>query len=482
MLQKLLLNTVLCSTFCVSAQIIPNNNFENWKSTSEISPENWKTFGAVQKVAGKSSGFSIKLSNNSSTGQLSVMAQMRIDSSIFYKPAFSYAANPDSVTIVYRPLLGTDTAYFKFGFTTTGEEIPVLALEFALGGNSGQWTSATFPIPYTNPTPLLSADSGYAIISSADEVFGPFGSGSIEIDQISFKYTNNNPAPDIPNGALENWHSYAVEHPDAWATTPLFLQKQGFQINESSKTTDAYSGSSGIVLRGITIDNPLTQSIDSLPGQAITLRDPQNPIMSDLDIFSPTFAVSARYSSLRGYVKSDLKGGDRAVAWVNFFSGDSVVGSAIFSDPNNHSNYISFSEDITWDSTFSGIPDSATVLLMLTDSMYFGFSDAQSFAQFDNLSFENWNSSVKKVSTAYKTAVFPNPSNGTIGFRGQVPSGNYTLTITSSNGAEVYTECGETPNGKLIRSLNLSHLQNGIYTLTLISNQEKFNQKLIIIK
>jgi hypothetical protein len=404
----------------------------------------------------------------------------RIDTSLFFRPAFAYNGSPDSVSIIFKASLGMDTAYVSIGFTTTGEEIPVKAADFFLTGNSGQYTKVTFPVPYVNPTNGLSPDSGYIFITSADEVFGPLSSGSIEIDDISFKLSNNSPAPKIPNGNFNTWTSSIVDYPTGWATVGLFTQQQGIYVSQNAKTTNKYDGAYALELQGLLVKDPITGLEDTLPGGAITVRDANNPDAYNTDINTPSFPVSQRYKSFRGYIKPSLFAGDVAVAWANFFSADSVVGSAIYYSSAVSSAFIEFAEDINWDSSFTGIPDSATIALFVADSNLVKVNDPHSLVLFDQLRFDNWGASILRIQKL-QVSVFPNPCHGKSTLKASVTQGNsYHVTITSVDGREVWSQVGTANTDKLYLPMDLSNLSSGTYTLQMRSGTTIHTEKIIL--
>lgn len=478
-MKKLLSGILLSSIFIALNAQVPNGDFENWKTNSSENPANWTTVGNVTKVDGSTTGAkALRMANNSTKGSFSIASIVNYDTGAFFAPAFDYNGTPDSVIIEYRSNLGPDTASVAIAFTKSGEDLPVSFAQIRIAGNSGGWVKRVFAVDYINPTISLTADSGYIVISSADEVFGPSGSGTLDIDQISFKYLNNAPAPVIPNFSFENWYGTSAESPDQWGTSHLMLNEQGSKGNFSSKTLDKYNGAFALELKGFITPDPNTGFMDTFPGMAITL--PAGSSASDGNLFRPAFNINSRYTSFRGQYKTDLFSGDVAVVWANIFSGDSVVASAYFSDNQSHNSFIEFSADFTWDTSFTGVPEKATIALFVADSSFSGINSLKSRVVFDNLRFDNWNTSVIKTSEL-KSGVYPNPSSGKMALK--IQSGLNTsasLKVFSTEHKLVYDQSIALSEGNNHSVIDLGHLSPGIYYLQL-NNSNTLNTHKIII-
>lgn len=480
MMKKLLLAGVLC-TFGFAAKLhaqVPNEGFEYWENAQADVPLNWKLQGKATKTAGKSGGFALKLQNNASTFDVSYARQIGYDSLSFYAPGFAFLGTPDSVTITFKPQLGMDTAYVELGFSKGADLIAYTELE--LFGNSGQWESKTFAVTYISGIPSLIADSGYVIITSADDIFGPYSSGSIEIDDIVFKKSDNSPLPTIPNNSFENWNAITVEYPGAWGTTSLLLLDQGNGLAQSAKSTDAHKGNFALELRGLIGPNSDKSGNDTFPGIAVTMRE--NSSVSNAGIFEPAFAVNARYTSIRGFIKSDMKANDVAMVWATFYHADSLVGSAVYMDGTSHSSYFEFSEDIAWNPNFTLTPDSANIALLVSDSNINQPNSMLSWARFDDLRFDNWSTRTQSPLLEVKSGIHPNPNNGNPSIKiSSNQLSDWTLTVLNNQGQEVAHFNGMAEVGNNTFPLDLSHLSRGIYFTHFQMGNIQKTEKIILI-
>lgn len=453
---------------------VPNGGFENWSTQSKLVPENWSLDGDFTKVSGKT-GTALRFKNKQSQG-VSYALQANFDTSAFFTSAFPYAATPDSFNVLFNPLLGGDTASVQVGFIKSGELIAVGFGE--LTGNSGAWTNSSFAINYISGTPSLVADSAYIWIASADAVFGPYASGSIDLDAITFKFKDNSAAPNIPNHSFENWHGSTVEYPTHWVSSALYFSNEGSLISNSTKTTAGVGGSLACEIRGITIQDGESAEIDTLPGILLSVR-PGIPV-SESDVFTPSFAINQRYSSIRGSLKSSLEQGDVAVIWVNIWDADSIVASVQYMDGVSHTGFTEISENITYNPSFTGIPDSATIALIVSDSSIEDINSLSSYAIFDDIRFDIWSTKTATL-PLFKASFYPNPSHGTGVLKMNASeSGLYEIEVRNASGQVVYQQQGQAVAGPQLIPTELNNLSQGTYFLQVRFGKNRYNERIIL--
>lgn len=453
---------------------VPNGGFENWSTQSKEVPENWTLDGDFSKVAGKT-GTALRFKNMQSQS-VSYALQANFDTSAFFTSAFSYSATPDSFTVDYNPALAGDTASVQVGFFKAGELIAIGAAE--LFGNSATWMSGTFPVNYISGTPSLIADSAYVWLASGDAVFGPYASGQIDIDAITFKYKDNSTAPNIPNYSFENWHGSNVEYPTNWVSSALYYSTEGNLISHTTRSTGGVGGSLACELRGITIQDGETAEIDTLPGILLS----KNPAISvsESDIFTPSFPINQRYSSIRASIKSSLEAGDVAVIWVNIWDADSIVGSVEYINGNSLSSLTEISEDITYNPSFTGIPDSATIGLLVSDSSLESVNSLNSYAIFDDIRFDIWSTKIATTPT-FKASFYPNPSQGSGYLKlNSNAAGKFNIEVLNASGQVVYVKTGEASAGPQIIATDLSSLTHGAYFMQVTLGNSIYNERIIL--
>lgn len=455
-LKNLFLATMAVASMSLNAQI-PNAGFETWKTSATEQIGSWNTFGPVSKTGNGTGGTAVKLQNNPGTGDFGIVSMVNYDTGDFFAPYYSFGGSqaPDSVIFRVNIQLGIDTASVILGFTKSGEDFPLISNQFRFTGNVG-WQTFTFPLEYVNTTPSLVPDSAYAAIFSANETDGPSASGYIEFDYINFKLSNNSPEQAMPNNSFETWVASSVEYPEDWVTSTQLTWLQTNAGNNTSKSTESFSGNFALEVTPAIIADAGSGIKDTLPGFCLSLQAGDSP--EKADIFKPAFAVDQRYTSFRGWLKTDLGAGDMATIWVNMYSNGNIVGSAYSNDGTSH-GYQEFSVDFVWDTAFSGIPDSVSIGLYVSDSsMSAANYPLKSRALFDDLRFDNWNSSIQAADLLI-TQVFPNPA-----------SGNCRLQIETNNPLPVHCYLYDA-GGRLIQSSD--QRGTGIFTINVFNSDVK---------
>jgi hypothetical protein len=271
--------------------------------------------------------------------------------------------------------------------------------------------SITVPLTYSSPTAGLVADSGFIYIASSLRRLAPNSNGSIAVYDISFPggQTSSN-----GNLNIESWGNLLVRKPNQWLTSLDAFEERVGKMNGLQEyilsSTDSRTGLAAL-LKQRSINTSTGAEI--IPAWMVT-RDTN---LSYADMGTPSFAVSQRYNSIRGYWKGALTGGDRATVMVNFFHADTLVGSGMFSQDSKNTvpgNYMLFAENIVWDSRFTLTPTKATVGVFLTDSTFQDASNAVSQIFLEDLWLDQNFASVKPIAQPLITTVncYPNPTRG----------------------------------------------------------------------
>lgn len=160
----------------------------------------------------------------------------------------------------------------------------------------------------------------------------------------------------------------------------------------------------------------------------------QNPSYSVGSMDLPSFKVTQRYKSLRGYWKGSLATGDRVSVMVNFFDADTLVGSAMFSQNSSATiptNYALFAENIVWIPGYSATPTKATVGAFLTDSTFQVASAASSLIYLEDLSLDMNSARVNSVQSQVGLTLFPNPTEGDFTIRSTQPIKRLSMINTT---------------------------------------------------
>lgn len=453
--------------FNLSAQV-PNNSFETWNNDTLYTINTWRTNGGdYRKVPGKS-GSAIKLNNILSGTDIQYTDLYQSNSSGFgVGPAFPWTYVCDSLRITYQCNLGLDSASISAGLTKTGETVPPFLTEVYITGTQNTWKTISVPFKFNNVSDSV-PDSAWVYISPHDVYKST--PGSLTIDKIEFVKNGSTLPSNIPNGDFENWNMNIQKFPAGWMTSDKFFTgSTGVPFAGSSiESSDAYSGSKAIKFtRG-------EKGVLKIPGAAISVNG-NNPPNDE----APSFPVNQRYLSFRGYYKSSVFVGDRLNTFVNLFYQGKIVGTASFVDSTSKSGYTMFSENIDYDQTFSGIPDSATISIGVFDAFEEYPNNANSWVIVDELSLSIFGAATKNV-TIQPMAVYPNPAAEKVHvkFKSTV-SGITEWSISDLSGKNILDG---NHSGAGVLSIGTSLLNNGCYLLKLTNNNTTYTQKILIQK
>ena len=395
---------------------IPNAGFNNWNTQTYEVPNKWMMIGNtskdISKTLGNVAGF--RLSNDITSKTVSFAMNVGSKYPDPLTGGFSISGTPTSIKINYNSeKLGNDTAMVIVGFTKGTDPIPMVLQEFFIlpDANGNGDNSITVPLTYSSPTAGLVADSGFIYIASSLRRLAPNSNGSIAVYDISFPggQTSSN-----GNLNIESWGNLLVRKPNQWLTSLDAYEERVGKMNGLQEyilsSTDSRTGLAAL-LKQRSINTSTGAEI--IPAWMVT-RDTN---LSYADMGTPSFAVSQRYNSIRGYWKGALTGGDRATVMVNFFHADTLVGSGMFSQDSKNTvpgNYMLFAENIVWDSRFTLTPTKATVGVFLTDSTFQDASNAVSQIFLEDLWLDQNFASVKPIAQPLITTVncYPNPTRG----------------------------------------------------------------------
>ncbi len=395
-------------------QTIVNGGFNSWNQTQFKVPNKWMVIGNVSldssKTAGNARG--IKLSNSLSNKTISYALEVGAAYPGVLNGGYSISGTPGSIKINYNSSnLGSDTAVVIVGFTKGVDPMPMVLQQFYLVADAAGSAdnSITVPLTYIHTIPGLVADSAFIYIASSIASGTPNSSGSISIYNISFP---DGKTAATANLDFESWGGLSVLKPSSWYTSLDAYEEKVGKIaglqQFALQSTSARTGYSLILKQRPVV---MQSGTEILPSWLIS----QNPSYTVGAMDLPSFAVTNRYASLRGYWKGSLSTGDRVTVMVNFFDADTLVGSAMFSQNSTASvptNYSLFAENIIWIPGYASTPTKATVGAFLTDSTFQLASAATSLIYLEDLSLDINSARVNPVQTNVGLTLFPNPTDG----------------------------------------------------------------------
>lgn len=404
-------------------ETIVNGGFNSWNQTQFKVPNKWMVIGNVSldssKTAGNARG--IKLSNSLSNKTISYALEVGAAYPGVLNGGYPISGTPGSIKINYNSSnLGSDTAVVIVGFTKGFDPMPMVLQQFYLIADAAGSAdnSVTIPLTYIHTIPGLIADSAFIYIASSIASGTPNSSGSISIYNISFP---DGKTAATANLDFESWGGLSVLKPSSWYTSLDAYEEKVGKIaglqQFALQSTSARTGYSLILKQRPVV---MQSGTEILPSWLIS----QNPSYTVGAMDLPSFAVTNRYASLRGYWKGSLYTGDRVTVMVNFFDADTLVGSAMFSQNSTASvptNYSLFAENIVWIPGYVATPTKATVGAFLTDSTFQLASAATSLIYLEDISLDKNSARVNPVQSNVGLTLFPNPTDG-----------NFTIRATQS--------------------------------------------------
>lgn len=216
----------------------------------------------------------------------------------------------------------------------------------------------------------------------------------------------------IPNAGFENWTTtqLIVPSPNSWFTLNLLgLSSFTFPV---TKSTDKHSGSFAAKCETVSL-----QLVDTIPAQVF----PGLIALGDFDLLTQTggFGVpfTSRPDSMVFWAKSNLLGGDSAIAyvqlskWNNSLNSQDMIATGGIFFIENYSSFKRFSVPLTYNSSST------------SDSLSIGFMSGSTLGSYiivDDVSFIYNSLDVKELADDSKSIeIFPNPVNEELSIRVQ---------------------------------------------------------------
>ena len=253
----------------------------------------------------------------------------------------------------------------------------------------------------------LSADSGFIVIYSSLRSKKPNANGNLSISNIELSNAQGI-IQDKSNLRLDEWYKYTIEHPQNWTTSYLSYVNNGKDNQVISLTSKFFDGSKNILelkSQPLSVDNQK----DTIAAWALT-NNLQN---SKPSIDKPTFSFTGKPGAMQINWSGFLDNDDRFTATVNFFRGDTIIGSGTFSKSAsmyNHPSSIPTVENIEWLPNYSEMPEYASAMVWLTDSSFLKQSTTSSFVRISKITFLPFGLNIaKNQDRKSNVIIYPNP-------------------------------------------------------------------------
>jgi len=442
---------VVLSIYNITAQQIPNGQFENW-SVQHLFDEpngfltsNMQTYmlngtGNVTKVADSYHGLYAAKLETVPAGSDTVGGMLIIGTpgNQTINGGLPYSGTPDSVSgwIKYN-IQPDDTAFFIVAFKKNGVFIGQAVTIFT----GTQLTYMRFSVPtYLNAS--NPPDTIVAIITCSNMDPPQIAGSSLTIDSISFL---NSPQP-FPNGSFEDWTAMDVEEPDDWTT--VNFGTIGLGLYSATKTTDSYEGNYAIRI----------ESTKTLWGDTIGFIT--NGIFGNNGPESG-MAVSANPQKISGYYKYFPIGQDTAYAGVftykyNSMSDSTTMLSSMIIPLTANSSYTYFEIPLT----YNLLPVADTVNIFFAANNMDNSTTIGSVLFIDSLNISYFLLPVEiqtvNNNSEYAISIYPNPVQDILNVPAQSKEEKFI---------QIYDAIGEIVKESSINKncINISNLLNGLY-------------------
>lgn len=443
---KFILTTVAINLATQLFAQIPNAGFESWTPDSVRTVEVWNTSGPVIKVSDAQIGTSaIKLETdfnnmNMPTGTLT-LGELGGN-------GYPYASRADTMKFYAKYFMGTDDSGSAFVyFSKLGSFVGYGELNIT-GSSGGAFVELTVPIGLI---PTVVPDTVFIMFNNS---LNEHPDSWLIIDNIRL-YDNGTQTTALPNFSFENWNTFTYQNPNGWLSSNLVIDLFGLLVSPVSRDT-SHSGAWAIKMQNMEIGNG-----DLIPGIAISTENFDYVDFGPL----PSFPISSRYKSLKGYYKWKPINGDTATVKVFMFKNGVKVGAGTFTRTAAVNSYTLFEVPIIYDGSFSGVPDSAAIELVACYDREEPHG-AGSTLWIDDLSFSQFGVGIPAENAEGKTSsVFPNPfSNTTTLTFYQDQNSNVKLLLLDATGKIVKTVTNQTfAAGKSQVEIRADDLPSGIY-------------------
>lgn len=456
------------------AQTIPNFDFQDWTKISSQTLANWKFQGQITKDSFDANNKGVRLLNDTSGSTSLFQIGDRFPDK--YNGGFSISGTPTAIKIDYRSdNLLSDTALVIFGCTRTGDSLPIVLQQFYLfpgQGNNTALAQANITLNYAHPTPGLIADSAFLVVYSSLRIKKPNSSGFISLFNIQL--SNNQTLQEKGNLSFENWPTSSVESPQKWHTSQLnYYNNNRTELSSFQLSSKYFNGlKNTLELKSNVVTKGTSQ--DTIAAWAIT----QNLTDPTFNINKPSFPITSRPGAMQIDWTGLLENGDRFTTIINFFRGDSIIGSGTFSKSAfnyNHNASFPTIENIEWLPNYTDFPEYATVMVWLTDSSFATQSTPASIVRISKISLLPFGLNTTKLKKGQTIDIYPNPASNFV--RIQSADKITFVSLMNSTGQLVWY------NTSSIQEFEIpNNLSNGNYWINIGTNKGTLTKPIQIIR
>lgn len=457
-MKKIIFTLLTFIPVLLSAQSVPNGNFESWDITNYDNLNSWFTSNQ-QSIRSVGKPSAIKTSD--SQGGSAIKLETVTDGNDMFpgyfvntegdptdgEGGFPFAAMPTHITGYYKyDIKPNDTALMLVFFKKAGQIIS--ADTFKITGAQSSYTQFSFPLSLTATSDTVIIGAVSSNIFSANI---PEAGSVIYFDNLGFTGAGTMPA--LTNGDFENWTTASVDEVKEW-----FSYGDGV-----GRTTDKYKGEYAIALQTRDYGN------GNVGASGITTGDYNAGNMNGRPF-------TKQVDTLIGYYKYQANAGDSAMVSVSFTKNGVNVGfySAFLVATNNYTMFqVPFN--------LPTAPDSMRI--DITSSKWpYTTAQAGNTLIVDEVQLKSAPlvTLLGEEKVFINANVFPNPASEKIRIiPGTEIKGNNILNIYNSLGELVLSKNCNTINAENGIEVEIESLKNGVYFYQINNNNITLNGRFI---
>jgi hypothetical protein len=277
-----------------------------------------------------------------------------------------------------------------------------------------------------------------------------------------------------PNAGFNDWDSLVLLQPNRYLSSDRLFGAARYVVQNVLRESKARSGSYALRLQtgtanGLSGSETLGAFILSSHSLDALEADPERP----------SFPVQSKFASFRGFYQMNTIG-DTAQAEINMFYQGNLVGNGVWRSAANVGSWTEFSADISYDPLFSGIPDSATVLLSLLNPDGLSAKPGNWFLV-DDLYLSNWATSTRHINAQTAWKVYPNPAKDRIYMEHPgAAEGQLYFRILDMSGREFRSGSSSWEGQGAVSEISVEGLSAGAYLLQCRINGTSYQQRILV--
>ncbi len=441
-MRKLSISAILFFIYHLLPAQLLNANFETWSTQTIDVIDTWTPQGKVVKVGNAQTGNSAARLETSIQSFTPTSASLVLASG--FTDGYPYFNKVDTVKLYVKfNIANADTATFHIELLNDTTLIRA-GNYYITAGTATSWTEISIPLEVvdTSVAPL----SILIYINNTLDYDAQLAS-FLEVDNIRC-YHKGALQTNLPNFSFETWASNTTKDVANWTSSNELFAQFGLDSINCEQTTASQNGTYAVKLHTVDIFGTF------LPGGIVSgvhqIDAAQNP--SSI----PTIAVNTRYASLSGYLKFTKKGTDEGEASIYMFKNGLLVGEGHFFQAATIATYTQFEAKIAYDATFTGIPDSATIVFLTSNDPQ--NATGACVLWIDNIQLNKFALGIKQTTKAVNY-IYPNPFTNNL--QVDIVSEKAVISLYSIDGKTMISQ--DCLHG--VNNINTQSLSSGVYIL-----------------